>query len=33
VEEDKYLAAQDKRSVIPRKDLEKFLDTSVIDEL
>jgi hypothetical protein len=33
VEEDKYLAAQDKRSVIPRMDLEKFLDTSVIDEL
>jgi ABC-type nitrate/sulfonate/bicarbonate transport system substrate-binding protein len=33
VEEDKYLAGKDKRSVIPRKELEKFLDTSVIDEL
>lgn len=33
VEEDKYLAKKDNRSVIPRKDLEKFLDKSVIDEL
>lgn len=33
VAEDKYLAGQDKRSVIPRSELEKFLDTSVIDEL
>ncbi|EAT89608.2 hypothetical protein HBH56_017100 [Parastagonospora nodorum] len=33
VEEDKYLAVQDKRAVIPRNDLEKFLDTSVIEEL
>jgi ABC-type nitrate/sulfonate/bicarbonate transport system substrate-binding protein len=33
VKEDKYLAGQDKRSVIPRSELEKFLDTSVIDEL
>jgi ABC-type nitrate/sulfonate/bicarbonate transport system substrate-binding protein len=33
VEEDKYLAGTDKRSVIPRTDLEKFLDTSIIDEL
>jgi ABC-type nitrate/sulfonate/bicarbonate transport system substrate-binding protein len=32
-EEDKYLAGKDKRSVIPRAELEKFLDTSVIDEL
>jgi ABC-type nitrate/sulfonate/bicarbonate transport system substrate-binding protein len=33
VEEDKYLAGTDKRSVVPRAELEKFLDTSVIDEL
>ncbi|KAH7081605.1 hypothetical protein BKA63DRAFT_540617 [Paraphoma chrysanthemicola] len=33
VEEDKYLAKVDKRSVVPRAELEKFLDTSVLDEL
>jgi ABC-type nitrate/sulfonate/bicarbonate transport system substrate-binding protein len=33
VEEDKYLAAQDHRAVTPRKELEKFLDRSVIAEL
>ncbi|KAH7091195.1 hypothetical protein FB567DRAFT_268232 [Paraphoma chrysanthemicola] len=33
VEEDKYLAKEDKRSVVPRAELEKFLDTSVLDEL
>jgi ABC-type nitrate/sulfonate/bicarbonate transport system substrate-binding protein len=33
VKEDTYLASQDKRTVTLRSDLEKFLDTSVIDEL
>ncbi|KAF2031112.1 hypothetical protein EK21DRAFT_100044 [Setomelanomma holmii] len=33
VEEDKYLAKMDKRSVVPSTDLEKFLDTSILDEL
>lgn len=33
VEEDKYLARADNRQVIPRKDLEKFLDTSILEEL
>lgn len=33
VEEDAYLARVDKRAAIPRVDLEKFLDTSVLDEL
>jgi ABC-type nitrate/sulfonate/bicarbonate transport system substrate-binding protein len=33
VEEDKYLAGKDRRSAASRADLEKFLDTSVIDEL
>jgi ABC-type nitrate/sulfonate/bicarbonate transport system substrate-binding protein len=33
VEEDKYLAGKDKRSVISRTELEKFLDTSIIDEI
>tara|TARA_R110002003_G_scaffold433_11_gene19785 strand:- start:9856 stop:10725 length:870 start_codon:yes stop_codon:yes gene_type:complete len=33
VEEDKYLAKVDKRSVVPRAELAKFLDTSVLDEL
>ncbi|KAF2822798.1 hypothetical protein CC86DRAFT_72112 [Ophiobolus disseminans] len=33
VEEDKYLAGTDKRSATSRKDLEKFLDRSIIDEL
>jgi hypothetical protein len=33
VKEDAYLAIQDKRTVTPRSELEKFLDTSVIDEL
>lgn len=33
VEEDKYLAGKDGRSVIPRSELEKFLDTSIIEEL
>lgn len=33
VAEDKYLAGKDKRSVTLRKDLEKFLDRSVIAEL
>jgi ABC-type nitrate/sulfonate/bicarbonate transport system substrate-binding protein len=31
--EDKYLAGQDKRAVITRKDLETFLDSSVLNEL
>ncbi|KAH8727877.1 hypothetical protein GQ44DRAFT_676918 [Phaeosphaeriaceae sp. PMI808] len=33
VEEDKYLARKDKRNVTPKLELEKFLDSSVIDEL
>ncbi|KAH7117697.1 hypothetical protein B0J11DRAFT_441862 [Dendryphion nanum] len=33
VDEDKYLAGKDKRSAASRADLEKFLDTSVIEEL
>lgn len=33
VEEGKYLAGQDKRAIIPRSDLDMFLDTSVIEEL
>lgn len=33
VKEDAYLATMDKRMPIPRTDLEKFLDTSVRDEL
>ncbi len=33
VEEDQYLARADRRTVTPRADLEKFLDTSVLDEL
>lgn len=33
IEEDAYLAKSDNREVIPRKDLETFLDTSVVDEL
>lgn len=33
VEEDKYLAGVDKRGVMTRAELEKFLDRSVIDEL
>jgi hypothetical protein len=33
VEEDRYLAGMDKRNVTPRRELEKFLDTSIIDEL
>jgi hypothetical protein len=33
VEEDKYLAGVDKRSVTSRAELEKFLDSSIIDEL
>ncbi|KAH7390722.1 hypothetical protein BKA66DRAFT_510769 [Pyrenochaeta sp. MPI-SDFR-AT-0127] len=33
VDEDAYLAKVDKRQVVPRQDLEKFLDTSVLDEL
>jgi hypothetical protein len=32
-EEDRYLAGIDKRSVTPRKELEKFLDSSIVDEL
>ena len=33
VDEDKYLAEQDNRTVTPRTELEKFLDLSIIDEL
>jgi ABC-type nitrate/sulfonate/bicarbonate transport system substrate-binding protein len=33
VDEDKYLAKVDKRQVIPKADLPKFLDTSIIEEL
>ena len=33
VDEDAYLARVDRRTAIPRADLEKFLDTSVLDEL
>jgi hypothetical protein len=33
VEEDVYLAGEDKRAVTPRKELERFLDGSVIAEL
>jgi ABC-type nitrate/sulfonate/bicarbonate transport system substrate-binding protein len=33
VEEDRYLAGQDNRKVTPRKDLEKFLDSSIVHEL
>lgn len=33
VDEDAYLARVDKRTAIPRAELEKFLDTSVLDEL
>jgi ABC-type nitrate/sulfonate/bicarbonate transport system substrate-binding protein len=33
VEEDKYLAGQDRRQVTSRADLAKFLDTSVLEEL
>lgn len=32
-EEDAYLAKVDKRAVVPRIELETFLDTSVLDEL
>jgi ABC-type nitrate/sulfonate/bicarbonate transport system substrate-binding protein len=33
VQEDAYLAKTDRRSVVPRKELEKFLDRSVVEEL
>jgi ABC-type nitrate/sulfonate/bicarbonate transport system substrate-binding protein len=33
VEEDKYLAGQDKRAIVARKELERFLDRSIINEL
>ncbi|KAF1848393.1 periplasmic binding protein-like II [Cucurbitaria berberidis CBS 394.84] len=33
VEEDTYLAQVDKRTPVPRKELQNFLDTSVLDEL
>ncbi len=33
VEEDEYLAKQDRRQAIPKADLAKFLDSSIIDEL
>lgn len=33
VAEDAYLARVDKRQVIPKKDLETFLDTSILEEL
>jgi ABC-type nitrate/sulfonate/bicarbonate transport system substrate-binding protein len=33
VEEDAYLAKQDKRQPIPKADLQKFLDTSILEEL
>ena len=33
VEEDGYLAKQDNRTITPREELEKMLDSSVIDEL
>jgi hypothetical protein len=33
VEEDKYLAKQNNRTITSRKELEKMLDPSVIDEL
>lgn len=33
VEEDAYLAQEDRRQPIPRADIEKFLDTSILDEL
>lgn len=33
VEEDAYLARKDNRSIIPRADLVKFLDKSVLEEL
>ena len=33
VEEDAYLAKEDRRQPIPRADIEKFLDTSILDEL
>jgi hypothetical protein len=33
VQEVAYLAGKDKRSVTPRKDLKRFLDESIIEEL
>ena len=33
VDEDKYLARKDNRSRISKADLEKFLDTSILEEL
>ncbi|PKS10370.1 hypothetical protein jhhlp_002121 [Lomentospora prolificans] len=33
IEEDAYLAREDRRQPIPKEDIEKFLDTSILDEL